>query len=387
MSSILIITQYFPPETGAASNRISQLANGLQSTGFNTTVLTPLPNYPTGRIFEDYKHHKQPEINEKGAKIYRLWIYPSNSKNKLLRLFSMLSYSLSLIWFFISHKIPNKVIIQSPPLIVAFTAVLFLRKKKRKIILNVSDLWPLAGLELDALKRNFSYKILEQIERFNYRNSDLILGQSEEIIAHIKSISPQTPGILYRNFPDFEAPKLHDQPEKHHKIKLVYAGLLGVAQGILELCRHIDTTNIEFHIYGSGQEAEAIESYIQQQKNSAIFYHGHLSRNDLHKVLIQYDLTIVPLLTRIYGSVPSKIFEFAKLGLPVLYFGGGEGEDLVKKHELGWVAAPGDYKGLNAIINSFDKNLISKERKEKLRIVSEIHFDFKKQLQQLVNVI
>jgi glycosyltransferase involved in cell wall biosynthesis len=387
MSSILIITQYFPPETGAASNRISQLANGLQNTGFETTVVTPLPNYPTGRIFEGYKKGKQPQINEKGVKIHRLWIYPSNSKNKLIRLFSMLSYSLSLIWFFRSHKIPDKVIIQSPPLIVAFTAVLFLRNKKRKIILNVSDLWPLAGLELDALKRNFSYKILEQIERFNYRNSDLILGQSEEIIVHVKSISPKTSCFLYRNFPEFKVPEFIDNLNKNHKIKLVYAGLLGVAQGILELCKHIDTTNIEFHIYGSGQEAGAIESYIKQQKNSAIFYHGHLSRNDLHKVLIQYDLTIVPLLTRIYGSVPSKIFEFARLGLPILYVGGGEGEDLVNKHELGWVAAPGDFQGLNAIINSLDKSLMDIERKQKLIAISEMHFDFKKQLQQLVEVI
>lgn len=387
MGSILIITHYYPPETGAASNRISQLANGLQNAGFNTTVLTPLPNYPTGKIFEEYKHGKQPQINESGVKIYRLWIYPSNSKNKLVRLFSMLSYSLSLIWFFIRRKIPNKVIIQSPPLIVAFTSVFFLRTNKRKIILNVSDLWPLAGLELQALKRNFSYKILERIERFNYRNSDLILGQSEEIISHVKSISAQTPCFLYRNFPDFEVPELTHEDQKRTKIKVVYAGLLGVAQGILELCKQINTTNIEFHIYGSGQEADAISSFIEKHKNSDIYYHGQLTRTELHKVLLQYDIAIVPLLTRIYGSVPSKIFEYAKLGLPILYVGGGEGEALVKQYKLGWVASPGDYRSLNNTLNSINQEDICLEKKCNLLAISDKHFDFNLQLKALIEVI
>ena len=80
MSPILIITHYFPPETGAASNRISQLANGLQNAGFETTVTTPLPNYPTGKIFDDYKGNQQPEISETGVKIYRLWIIQATLK-------------------------------------------------------------------------------------------------------------------------------------------------------------------------------------------------------------------------------------------------------------------------------------------------------------------
>jgi glycosyltransferase involved in cell wall biosynthesis len=270
---------------------------------------------------------------------------------------------------------------------VAFASVFFLRNKKRKVILNVSDLWPLAGLELQALKKNFSYKFLERIERINYRNSDLILGQSEEIIAHVKSILPQKPCFLYRNFPDFEVPEFIDSPEKNSKIKLVYAGLLGVAQGVLELCKQIDTTNIEFHIYGSGHEATAIQTYIKTNKVKDITYHGNLSRNNLHQVLISYDLTVVPLLTRIYGSVPSKIFEYAKLGLPILYFGGGEGEELVKKHRLGWVASPGDYKALNYIINSINQGEIGLEKKRNLLAISEKYFDFNLQLNELIIVL
>ena len=50
----MIITSYYPPEIGAASNRIYHLSEGLKQ-NYNVTVVTQLPNYPTGKIFKDYK--------------------------------------------------------------------------------------------------------------------------------------------------------------------------------------------------------------------------------------------------------------------------------------------------------------------------------------------
>lgn len=387
MKSILIITQYYPPETGAASNRICQLAEGLAQRGYNVSVTTPLPNYPTGKVFTAYKGNKKNRNIENGVEVHRLWIYPSNSKNKLLRLFSMLSYSISLIWFFITSKIPKTIIVQSPPLIVAFTCMLFLRKKNRNLILNVSDLWPLAGLELGAFKRNFSYRVLERIERFNYRRANLILGQSEEIIRHIKAVCPDKLCFLYRNFPDFEVIINGSQNPSTGKIKLVYAGLLGVAQGVLELCKQLDTTKVNFHIYGSGQEANAIATYVNTNPEKPIYFHGHLSRSELHQALLSYDITIVPLLTRIYGSVPSKIFEYARLGMPILYVGGGEGEDLVKHHKLGWVASAGNYNELNAVISNLKPGDLNQRLKSQIRQTAFEHFDFNAQLDRLLRFL
>jgi hypothetical protein len=54
MKKVLIISHYYPPEMGAASNRIHQLAKGLNR-NFEVTVLSPLPNYPEGRIFNQYR--------------------------------------------------------------------------------------------------------------------------------------------------------------------------------------------------------------------------------------------------------------------------------------------------------------------------------------------
>ncbi len=387
MKDILIITNYFPPETGAASNRIYQLAEGLKNADYNISVVTPLPNYPTGQIFTGYKGRFKHTLKENDIVINRLWIYANNSKHKLLRLLAMLSYSFSLIWFFIWHKIPKRVIIQSPPLLVAFTAICLLRSKKRKLILNVSDLWPLAGLELGVLKKNTSFKLLERIERFNYKHANLILGQSEEILTHVKSIFPRKETFLYRNFPDFEAPIPKDTANSSKKIQLVYAGLLGVAQGIFKLCNALDYSNIQFHIYGAGTEQNSIENLIRTNHELDIIYHGEVSRQQLHNALRSYDITLVPLTQRIYGSVPSKIFEYARLGLPILYFGGGEGEHIIKKYELGWIAEVSNYNLLNAIIAKISTSNLTVKNKLNIQKTAFKHFDFEKQLEALIKVV
>ncbi|MEZ4801591.1 MAG: glycosyltransferase family 4 protein [Gelidibacter sp.] len=388
MKDVLIITSYFPPETGAASNRIFHLAEGLTQRHFNVSVITPLPNYPTGKIFQGYKGKFKTSSIENRVLIHRLWIYASNSKNKLLRLIAMLSYSFSLIWFFVWNKIPKRVIVQSPPLLVAFTCMLFLRSKKRQLILNVSDLWPVAGLELGALKRNFSYFLLEKIERFNYKKADLVLGQSDEILKHVLSLFPNKETFLYRNYPDFLAPNVGvENTSDSGKIKIVYAGLLGIAQGIYKLCKSLNYNGYEIHIYGSGFEQKKIEAFIASNPQLSITYHGEIAREELHKALGQYDLTIIPLLNRIYGSVPSKIFEYAKLGLPMLYFGGGEGETIIKTHQLGWVAKAGNYEDLNQVISTIEKSDLSNEKRKQIQQVANTHFNFENQLNSLIKMI
>lgn len=387
MKEVLIITSYFPPETGAASNRISHLAEGLEKRNFKVSVITPLPNYPTGKVFQDYKGKFKHISIEKNITIYRLWIFASNSKNKIVRLFAMLSYSSSLIWFFIWNTIPKKVIIQSPPLLVAFTSMFFLRSKKRKLILNVSDLWPIAGIELGVFKKNSSYKLLERIEFFNYKNADVIFGQSEEILTHVTSLIEDKHVLLYRNYPDFETPEISNNMSTSEKIKIVYAGLLGVAQGIYKLCQKLEYENIEFHIYGAGSEQQKIEKFIKNNPELPIIYHGEVSRQVLHKLLLQYHIAIIPLLNRIYGSVPSKIFEYAKLGLPILYFGGGEGEGIIKNDALGWIAKSGNYKDLNTVISNIDVSEITEEMKNKIKDNALKKYNLNTQLDVIKNWI
>ena len=154
---ILIISNYFPPESGAASNRIYTLASSLTENNYEVTVVCPLPNYPFGKIFDTHKGKRYSKTIENNLIVYRLWLFASNSKNKFVRLFSMLSFAIHLFFFLLFKKTPKKVLIQCSPLFVGFFGVLISKIKRKKIILNVSDLWPLAGLEMGLLNKGRYY--------------------------------------------------------------------------------------------------------------------------------------------------------------------------------------------------------------------------------------
>jgi glycosyltransferase involved in cell wall biosynthesis len=172
-------------------------------------------------------------------------------------------------------------------------------------------------------------------------------------------------------------------------IKLFYAGLLGVAQGVYELCKNIELQklNIELHIFGDGAEKSQIEDLIKQHPERKIFFHGMLERTILHEKLKTFDIAIVPLKTRIYGSVPSKIFEYGALGFPILYFGGGEGETIVRENKLGWVAQVGNFESLNSTLIEFSKIGKSEIQNMKTTVFesAEQKFNLNFQIKELIN--
>ena len=374
MGDILIISNYYPPEKGAAANRIEQLALKLNQNKYKVSVLCPLANYPKGELFPEYKGKFLVTEKLQNINIKRLWIYPSVSKNIFKRTLSVLSFSSVLFFYLLTKKTPNKVVVQSPPLLLSFVSVLVLSLMRKKIILNVSDLWPLAAIELKALKKDsFSHHISLFFEQFIYSRATLILGQSNEIITHIHSIFPNKKCYLYRNFPDHQVAEITFETTINEPIKIFYAGLLGIAQGVFELCQNIELQdlNIELHIFGDGAEKTQIENLIRENPEKKIFFYGMIERNVLHEKLQTFDIALVPLKTRIYGSIPSKIFEYGALGFPILYFGGGEGEAIVSENNLGWVAEVGNFERLNSTLIE-----ISKDGKDKIQTRKKQVFDY-----------
>ena len=121
MKEILIISNYYPPEKGAAANRIEQLALKLHQNNYKVSVICPLGNYPKGELFPEYKGKFSVTENRDNIAVKRLWIYPSVSKNLVVRIISVLSFSLSLFCYLLFKKNPKKVVVQSPPLSVSYT--------------------------------------------------------------------------------------------------------------------------------------------------------------------------------------------------------------------------------------------------------------------------
>jgi len=167
-------------------------------------------------------------------------------------------------------------------------------------------------------------------------------------------------------------------------IKIVYAGLLGVAQDIKSLIQGIDFKKLdaELHLYGGGNQKEDIKGYIARCPDRGVFFHGYVEPTELREVLKQYDAALIPLATYIKGAVPSKIFDTLPLGLPILFCGDGEGAEIVRKYQVGFVSPPNDEKGLRDNILRLSQ-MTEQDRKmigEREKKVAREEFDFEKQM-------
>ncbi|HYD21747.1 MAG TPA: glycosyltransferase family 4 protein [Flavipsychrobacter sp.] len=347
---ITIICNSYPPEKGAAPTRINNLAKMLTARGHVVEVITCMPNYPVGKIFPSFRGKLIQKEKANNIKINRLWLYPSNSKNPLKRIASMFSYTFSL-YFFALPKLfiqrPDMVIVSSPPFLSAYAGIVIARIIGSKAVLNVSDLWPRSALELGAIKKGVVYRFLEVMEKRMYNLSDAYIGQSDEILEHIRqSLKSKKKEFLYRNLQE-TSPYIH-KPRPEGKKKIVYAGLLGVAQGVYDVCANIDfaALNVEFHIYGDGYEREKIEQLIADNPDRGIFYHNSISASEMPRMLSDFHATMVPLKTDLPGAVPSKIFMAMANAIPVFFSGSGEGAKIVKDGKIGWVSAPSDFAAL-----------------------------------------
>jgi len=187
---LVILTQYFYPEMGAPQTRLYELAVELKSLGWNVEIVTAMPNYPTGKIFKLYQGRFYSKENISGLTTHRYWLYPSKSSRAMPRIMSMLSFSFTSFFslFKIKKSKPDYLLVESPPLTLAFTGWLLSLFAKAKLIMNVSDLWPLSAKELGALSDGYAYRSLLKLESFLYKRSSICTGQSQEIVDYIKLI-------------------------------------------------------------------------------------------------------------------------------------------------------------------------------------------------------
>lgn len=347
---ITVITQYYKPEMGAPQNRLYEMCRGLKDNGAEVSIITGMPNYPTGKIFDEYKGRFSMTETLDDMEVKRYWLYASNARKALPRIWNMISFSIMVLCAlrYLRKRHNDYIIVESPPLTLGESALILAKLTRTKLVLNVSDLWPLSAKELGAMSETgIAYRSLEKLEHHLYKRSLFCMGQSQEIVDYIKDHGAKEV-YLFRNGVDPSRFEGLDAKPEEGKVKLVYAGLLGFAQGIADICKSVNFAELgmEFHIYGAGGEQEEIVATIAANPNNGIYYHGVVSRQELPTKLKEANMTLIPLVKNIFGAVPSKIYESMAAGLPIMFVGEGEGARIVKENNIGLVAHSKDYDAL-----------------------------------------
>jgi glycosyltransferase involved in cell wall biosynthesis len=341
--NILILTQYFPPETGAPQNRLHSLATHLSEFGAEITILTAMPSYPQSVVYEGYKGKwfKKEQLGK--LTIYRSWIFVSQKAtiiNRLLNYFSFVFTSLIVGLFRIKRH--DIIICESPPLFLGITALLLKWIKSSKLVFNVSDLWPESAEKLEIITNKPLLNIAYKLEGIIYKNAHLVSGQTQGILDSIQQRYPGTALQLLRNGIDvtqFNKEGNREQFRQKHNIPadtfvIAYAGIIGHAQGldiIIDAAARLQhIPNLKFVMVGNGPVKNQLIKSVMDQSLENVQFIDSVPRTEMPDVIAACDAYITPLRKNdlFLGVIPSKIFEPLFYGKPVLIGVDGEARNL-----------------------------------------------------------
>jgi len=361
-----ILTQYYPPEMGAPQARLSHLAAQFIRRGHEVFVLTAMPNYPTGRVFEGYRGFSRRE-NRDGASVIRSWIYPTTKVGLGPRLASYFSFVFSSLLAG-AARLPrlDYLLTESPPLFLGISGYLLAKRTGARWIFNVSDLWPESAVALGAVSQGWGLKTALALEAFCYRKAWLVTGQSREILDDIRGRFPEARAYHLSNGVDTSLfrPECRSASARarlangggENDCIAMYAGLHGIAQGLDQIleaaARLTDLPSLEFALVGDGPLKSALMAKSRELGLSNVRFLDALPREEMPGLVASADLALVPLKMSLPGAVPSKIYEAMGAGVPIVLVATGEAAAIVDRSQAGVHVAPGDVPGLATAIRS-----------------------------------
>lgn len=176
---ILLLTQYFPPETGAPQNRLGALAEFLNS-AYEVEVLTCMPNYPALELFPAYEKKSAFTEEWKGIPVHRVEVFVKGKGfvNRLRTYFSYMSNASKFARKHLKQQSFDVIFCESPPLFLGITALQLSRRYQAKLVLNISDLWPESVEKLGVVSNKLILAPFYALEKHLYRKSNLITGQT-----------------------------------------------------------------------------------------------------------------------------------------------------------------------------------------------------------------
>lgn len=390
--NILILSQYFPPETGAPQNRLHSLALHLAKLNCKVEILTAMPNYPKMEIHHDYKNTFYRLEKDGPLTIYRSWIFTKKSYNIIYRLLNYFSFVLSsiLVGLF-KIKRQDIILCESPPLFLGITGLILKLSKGAKLVFNVSDLWPESAEKLGIIKSKLLLKLSYNLESLLYRKSVLVTCQTQGIVKNIINRFPKVTTYWLPNGIDFKYHKTNSVINKlrarlnlsKNDFVLVYAGVMGYAQGLETVIVAAEAlkaqSEIKFLLIGDGPEKTKLIKLAQNKELRNLVFLPHKPRNEVLRIISACDSYIVPLKKNelFMSAIPSKLFEPLAMGKPILLGVDGEARQLfIERGNCGLFFEPENAAELTQCINVLVNNKsLAKEMGEKGRQFVTEHFD------------
>ena len=344
---ILIVTHYFPPETGAPQARLSALAAAWSAGGDDVTVLTGMPNHPTGVVPPEYRSAIRRRERHDGYRVIRTWLYATPNEGTARKTIGHLSFMITSV--LLGGRASGRadvVVVSSPTFFSIGAGWLLARLKHARLVVEVRDLWPAIFTELGVLTNRRLIRLLERLELAAYAAADTVIVVSDGFRANL--IGRGVPAGKVHTIRNGVCPGEFD-PEAQADPRLramlgagpddclvLYAGTHGISQGLTSVTEAAATLAgqpIRFAFVGEGADKQRLSDRVAELGLRNITLLPGVPHEQVAALLAAADICLVPLrdIPLFSAFIPSKLFECLAAGRPVVGAVAGEAAQILRE--------------------------------------------------------
>ena len=392
---ILFVCQYFYPEVF----RGNDIAFHWAEEGHDVHVMTGIPNYPNGVFHKGYGIFKKRHEVVNGVNVTRLPIVPRGN-NKIMLMLNYFSY-LFVAWVYVLfhavfHKYDRVFVQQLSPVMMSAPGVLYKRIRKVPLYTWVLDLWPESLTAAGGINNKYVLAFFRHYVKSEYKHSDMILISSRSFEKSILEYGNYKDKVVY--YPQWSdgnngaivVPE--NAPAIPKGFKLMFAGAVGEAHGFectmqaaLLTKEHKD---IKWIIVGDGRKLDWVKQFVKDNElEETVLTLGRYPSDTMPWFFNQADVMLVTLnddpLFKLYA--PAKISSYMATAKPIVAVLNGEGAEVIKEADCGWVLSAGDAEGFAKLaieLSTIEKNVLKSKGENALKYYNE-HFVKEKCLKKI----
>ena len=355
---ILVVSQYFWPE----NFRINDLVKEWVQRGHEVTVLTGVPNYPQGTVFQAYREDPAAYSVYEGARVLRVPMLARGTGS--LRL--VLNYASfvvgGVLWGpgLLRGVAADVVFVFEPsPVTVGIPAVLLGRLKRAPVVFWALDLWPETLAALGVVRSPRVLGWVARMVRFIYDRCTLVLGQSRGFLTSIARHCSAPEKIRYFPswaedlFAEVNVAPAAEVPVKAGAFNVLFAGNIGEAQdmpAVLDAAERLkDNPMIRWLIVGDGRKSDWLAmEIVKRGLEDTVLCLGRFPVVRMPSFYAHADALLVSLKDdpAFSMTIPGKVQSYLMAGIPLLGMLNGEGQAVIRDAHAGLTCGAGDGAGL-----------------------------------------
>lgn len=386
---ILVVCQHYWPE----SFRINDICDYFIDQNIEVDVLCGIPNYPQGKLYDEYGYFTNRRQVHNGVRIRRVFEIPRGRNSNFGIFLNNISFPIASLFhlpWLLNQKYDQVFIYQLSPVMMALPGIILGKIKKIKITMWAIDPWPESLYSFIPIRTAIMRKLVTAISHWHYRHVDKLIVLSDRIrtsMINTSGLDGQNVIVLPMACEKIYEEEIRDEDlAKRFKdgFKIVFAGTITpiisfeTALEATSILKERGITDLRWIIVGDGMARKDVEKEVKKRGLvENFFFEGLKPKDDIPKYTNIADALYSSLVKTDFleATIPAKIPSYLPAGKPIVLSMNGAAIDLINDIGCGLTSPAQDAK---ALADNLEKlyNMTPTQRKQMGSKAKTFHFKY-----------